>query len=120
MFGPNNPAQPAAIGRLPQHQLAAGKREIPALAGFSTVGWPAQTMHRPLQAVAVRRVVSPGQGLDRAAQQTCLQVGAERGKAAPVDGGHAILVELQHLDRRASERALARRAFGTRVWRLRG
>src|SRR5216110_1273020 len=83
MFGPNNPAQPRACGRLAQGQAAAGKREILPLAGLSPVNRAAKTAHRPLQAVAARRMVSPAQGLDETAEQGCLKLAAELGKAAP-------------------------------------
>ncbi len=117
MFGPDNPAQPTGFWRLSEHQLAAGNREILSPAGLSAlpgtaIGRRAKPPGRPLQALPARRMVPPAHGLDQAAEQPRLQIATQACKSSPVDGRHALLVELQHVHSGLGQCAVADRSFG--------
>jgi hypothetical protein len=58
IFGPHNPAQPAASGDLPERQTARRQRKILTFARFAADNGGRKAAGRPLRPVAARRMIA--------------------------------------------------------------
>ncbi len=90
IFGPYNPAQPAAPRDLPERQTARRQRKILTFARFAPQDRPRQAARRPFGPVAARRMIAAADREDDPAQQLRLQAGAQPAEAGPIDDGAAI------------------------------
>ena len=107
IFGPHNPAQPAASGDLPERQTTGRQGEILTFARFAAQDRGRQAARCPFGPVAARRMIAASDREDDPAQQPRLQAGPQPAEAGPVDDSAAILVEFERFHRRLSQAPLA-------------